>query len=199
MLRLNEAANCYEVATGIPRLCGEDEMNILEHLRELYEMLGDEIISDPPPPDMTPTVNPGELIMVAHIAWLTGRRELGEECVRLASRADLPKCVSKFSIEYVRAMLSLIEKTPYEPRLSKLDGFEKQLATYLTLISDVTHTCDTAAAVAGIVESFKKANQDKRRSFLSIVPEPTGKEPLKWDFRLESLRWYAGEVYGVEI
>jgi hypothetical protein len=138
------------------------------------------------------------LLDLSHIAWLIGDRELGEFLIEVANRPVILKNATKFWKEYLRGFLALVQRTSFSPGIVKCTGIVRHWATYLPLLSDLTNQRPVNDSLAAIVESFNRANRDKRLYVSGIELDPTGKAPVRWDFRLESIRWYAGRVYGVQ-
>jgi hypothetical protein len=140
------------------------------------------------------------LIHLCHIAWLFGDGAFGELVVQIARCPPYIDQLKRgeFWDEYLRALSCLIKHEPYDPKLPKISGIEKHWAVYLSLISDLTHQLPVTESLKLVTESFERMNRDKRIVVSGSQPDPSGQFPVKWDFRLEAIRWYAAQAYGVQ-
>lgn len=198
VLRLKDAATNYDLNSGIQLLCAEDTERVIGRLAGLYASLGDEI-GQPDIPGGMKSIGVVNLLTVSHVCWLIQKRELGESFIATAGQPVFTNPATRFWAEYTRALSCLINHEPYSLSLPKISGIEKHWATYLALISDLTCQRDCSESLAAIISSFEKTNRDSRITLVTTTPEPLGRSPVLWDFRLESLRWYASEAYGVQI
>jgi hypothetical protein len=131
-------------------------------------------------------------VTTAHLAWLLGKRALGDLILAVVLDARIAKLWphTKFWAEYHRAMAALVERHAYEPQLPKLKGYEKCWAPYLDLVAALTGGRDGAPELAACAASFARRNRDKRLTDWKMH-DGDGHVPVQWDFRVPSIltRW----------
>lgn len=137
------------------------------------------------------------IFVVIGVAHTSSMLDLHECAEYLVGRVQDP-IGRHFWDEYARAMLCLVEKRPYEPKLGTLKGSQKYWAAYLPFISDITNGRDTSGSIESLRQSFLKRQTDKRiTDDGGVIVEGSTKQPTHWDFRAEALKAYAAYKYGL--
>lgn len=139
-------------------------------------------------------------ITLTHAAWLIDEFVLAElnsnHCVDPVVIERVPN--TKFWNEYCRAIECFIKREPYNPIPLKLKGYEKYWEPYLLLIEAITKELESDDALSAVEASFMKRNSDRRLIDWMFL-DGDGERPVKWDFRLASLRCAARHYYKREI
>ena len=196
---LNKAAKFDDLSDGIQNLRTPKVLSIVEVLKKYFRTHGGEIGKQTFGPGMKPSVGVVNALTLSHLLWLLEERVFGEMLIEAVTKPPFTdQITSKLWAEYIRAFACLVRKQAYEPKVLKLKGIEKHWATYLPLISDLTNQRPGVESLKQVTESFDQMNRDKRIIVSGPQPEPNGQHPVKWDFRLEAIRWYAAQAYGVQ-
>jgi hypothetical protein len=184
---------------GIQSLRTPQAISIVGLLKKYFQIHGGEIGRETFGPGFKASIGAFQALTLIHIVWLLEERAFGEALVEAVTKPPFTdQKIGKLSAEYIRAFACLVRKQIYEPKIPKLKGIEKHWATFLPLISDLTNQRPVAESLKLITESFDHMNRDKRIDVSGPQPEPNGQHPVRWDFRLEALRWYAAQAYGVQ-
>jgi hypothetical protein len=194
---LHKVISSYEVQEGIRNLKNSVDANVIAALKVIHHKLGQDIGKETFGPGMISGIGLVQLVTLSHIFWLLEDRSFGESLLQAAARPPFLGQAGKFWTEYVRAFVSLTKHEAYEPKLPKITGIEKHWAAYIPLISDLTNQRPVNQSLQNITDSFERANRDKRIHDACFA-DPSGHHPVKWDFRLEAIRWYAGQAYGIQ-
>jgi len=127
-------------------------------------------------------------LVFAHLGWLLGDFDTADKFIRIADRVGVREISTPFWQEYCNALVSLRNGIAYEllvpPSLKDLENY---WAEYLRFIAKVTHGKTLSSAATQLDESFAKRNADKSIKDDQYETEGSGRHPVKWDFRRESL------------
>ncbi len=138
------------------------------------------------------------LVAFAHAAWLLDDWETGNRMARHAwDLRQAPKYnpLPVFS-EYARGLTALVDRETYDPPALKPKEVGREMLPTLVLISDLAHGRDPTESAARAREAFDSWQRDRRRTDWDGM-DGDWSDPVKYAFRLESLRYWAQVQRGV--
>jgi hypothetical protein len=126
--------------------------------------------------------------VLCHISWLLALWEEARAFVSISYTPEIRALGTPFWREYAGALQRLLDREEYTPPSGlRLRGLEVHWFAYLELISAITKGLDYTAVIAEARERFRKRNSDKRIRDDHFEIEGSGRAPVRWDFRLESI------------
>jgi hypothetical protein len=135
------------------------------------------------------------LVTIAPAAWLVSERDVGDRLVRDANHPNLAEVGTPFWREYGRALLHVVLDEPYLPLTPKLKRAEEQSwSVYLDLVEATTNRRDVTEVFVKVRDAFAARNRDKRLGFQAYVIEGSGRDPVAYDLRTESILVRSGNV-----
>lgn len=135
-------------------------------------------------------------VVYAHLSWALQDFPMGESFIAIAERKDSAGISTPFWCEYARGMGSLVRGEPYQMRKMRLRDLEQYWVEYLPLIEAVTNGRPVNEALERVDQAFAKRNSDKRIKDDGDETEGSGRHPVKWDYRRDSLLGYIRRSQG---
>ena len=127
------------------------------------------------------------LTAIAHFAMLTGKAEYSEELVEVAMERQIQQRATQLMRLYTQSFLNAIHKQCFEPPEFKPKGYEKYFLPYLKLFHAIVEGDQLQKVITEVDAAFEKRNKDKRTNDDDYGIDGTGKKPVCWDFRKESI------------
>lgn len=128
------------------------------------------------------------LLALAQLSDLLESENAVPAFVRWSTEPYLGELSTRFWVEYARGFRSLFDKDVYDARPVRVKGIERYWEPQLHLMEAISRGGNVDAAFVTCEDAFAKQQQDRSLDTDSYGIEGTGKEPVRWSFRLESLR-----------